>query len=52
LEEDCGGGREVNHWALVGGLWRRKRGRPLGTWRRKRGRPLGTWRRTVEEEES
>jgi hypothetical protein len=41
LEEDCGGGRELDHWVLGGGLWKRKRARPLGT-----------WRRTVEEEES
>jgi hypothetical protein len=40
VEEDCGGGRKVDHWALGGGLWTKKRGRPLGI-----------WRRTVEEEE-
>jgi hypothetical protein len=34
LEEDCEGGRDVDHWALGGGLWRRKKDRPLGTWRR------------------
>jgi hypothetical protein len=34
LEKDFGGGREVDKWALGGGLWRRKRYRPLGIWRR------------------
>jgi hypothetical protein len=51
VEEDCGGGKEVDHLALGGGRKVDHWARGGELWRRKRGKLLSTWRRTVKEEE-